>query len=120
MKDECLLIFANKTKEMSIGLNNKGKYIFTDYGSLVRDRTTLEKGRIYKIDGVVYRFIGYECNKIINTMQPVRKSVRFLNTKSKANNANKTSKSKKIRKGETFNSASNVLKFIKQNWSKMI
>lgn len=50
MNNECLLIFVNKTKEINIGL--KSKHIFTDYGLLVRDITTLEKKRTYKIDGV--------------------------------------------------------------------
>ena len=70
MKDECFLIFTNNTnKEVSIGLKGDS-VIFYENIPLQVDREKMHKGTLYKMKGELYKFIGYECNKIPTNTLP--------------------------------------------------
>ena len=94
MKDECFLIFVNKKEKIRIGLNNKSIYIFNAFGTLELDRTKIKTGRTYTIDGVVYRYIGNECNKIPkNTRKKLTNNLNKLKKNSNNNSKNSNNNS---------------------------
>ena len=76
MKDDCFLIFTKGDKEISIGLNDYGKFIVTKEG-YHHDRTNITKGTNVYINKQKYKFIGYICNEILtNTIPDKYKRIR--------------------------------------------
>lgn len=142
MKDECFLIFTNNTnKEVSIGLKGDAVNILYENIPLPVDREKMHKGTLYKMKGELYKFIGYECNKIpTNTLPQQYKRSRtvmrnsrgtrsFLKKSKKINTyLNKVSpklvKSKSMSKkaspkvvGPQLRNYEKAAQFLKNNWA---